>query len=150
MPSRTLLSYFQSASAAREAKRSASENIISLDGKWKFCYSETVAGAPKGFEVPSYPVSTWDDIDVPSNWQLKGYDKPIYTNIRYPIPVHPPYVPKANPTGCYRREFSVPDDFFEESGKDRRIIMRFHGAESAFYVWVNGQSVGYSQVRLYW
>lgn len=146
MPSRTLLSYYPTTAVALRADRGESRAITCLDGKWKFCYSETVAGCPSGFEKPSYAVSGWKDIDVPSNWQLRGYDRPIYTNIRYPIPVHPPYVPKANPTGCYRRDFSLPDGFFEEGGKHRSIILRFHGAESAFYVWVNGQAVGYSQV----
>ena len=107
-----------------------------------------MGGAPRGFWKPSYSVEGWDQIEVPSNWQLKGYDRPIYTNIRYPIPVHPPYVPRHNPTGCYRREFQVPSDFFNEGGQDRRILLLFHGAGSAFHIWVNGHPVGYSQVGL--
>lgn len=147
LPSHTLLGYFTSVEKARTKRRSQSSNVISLNGKWRFYYSDTIAGAPKNFHKPDFSVESWDQIDVPSNWQMRGYDQPIYTNIRYPIPVHPPYVPKHNPTGCYRREFIVPDDFFTDQGKDRRILLLFHGAESAFHIWVNGQAVGYSQVR---
>lgn len=118
---------------------------MSLDGTWKFYYSPTVSGAPKDFHQPSFTVDDWDDIIVPGNWQLQGYDKPIYTNIRYPIPVHPPYVPHDNPTGCYRRVFQVPRDYYRDANSDRKVLLRFHGAESAFYVWVNGHPVGYSQ-----
>jgi len=145
LPSRTLLSYYPTLQDALSCKQASSTNIISLNGQWKFCYSATVAGAPRRFHDPYFSVADWDDITVPGNWQLQGYDKPIYTNMRYPIPVHPPYVPQDNPTGCYRRTFSVPRDYYTDDSNDKKVFLRFHGAGSAFYVWVNGHEVGYSQ-----
>jgi beta-galactosidase/beta-glucuronidase len=148
LPSRSLLAYYDNLEMALACKRAASHNIVSLNGPWRFHYAPRVSAAPKDFHLPSYEMKGWDLIDVPSNWQLRGYDRPIYTNIRYPIPVNPPYVPADNPTGCYRRNFDVPAKFFEGPDKDdRRILLLFHGAESAFHVWVNGQVAGYSQVR---
>ena len=81
-----------------------------------------------------------DSIEVPSNWQLQGYDKPIYTNVKYPFPVDPPHVPTDNPTGCYSKAFRVPDEWLASDG---RVI--FNGVNSAFYLVCNGQFVGYSQ-----
>ena len=78
---------------------------------------------------------------MPSNWQLAGYDAPIYTNVRYPFPVDPPRVPEDNPTGCYSRTFSV-DPAWLAAGQTRVI---FDGVNSAFYLWCNGHWVGYSQ-----
>ncbi|RTF05205.1 beta-galactosidase, partial [Serratia marcescens] len=78
---------------------------------------------------------------VPGNWQLAGYDAPIYTNVRYPFPVDPPRVPEDNPTGCYSRTFSV-DPAWLAAGQTRVI---FDGVNSAFYLWCNGHWVGYSQ-----
>ena len=118
-------------------------NVMSLNGEWKFYYSSSVASTPPKFFQAEYDDELWDKINVPSNWQMKGYDVPIYTNIKYPIPVHPPYVPKWNPTGCYRKTFTVPSEICPFSSK--QIILRFYGAESAFYVYVNGKKVGYSQ-----
>ncbi|MBR7304376.1 hypothetical protein G3W12_28520, partial [Klebsiella pneumoniae] len=78
---------------------------------------------------------------VPSNWQMQGFDTPIYTNVTYPIPVNPPFVPQENPTGCYSLTFDV-DYAWLQRGQTRII---FDGVNSAFHLWCNGQWIGYSQ-----
>ena len=77
----------------------------------------------------------------PSNWQLQGYDKPIDTNVQYPFPCNPPYVPVDNPTGCYRRGFDLPEDWTGQC----RVFISFEGVNAAMELWVNGLAVGYSQ-----
>jgi beta-galactosidase/beta-glucuronidase len=111
-----------------------------LDGKWKFDYSQNPQSAPKDFFDENFDTSTWDKIDVPSNWQMCGYGHPHYTNVMFPFPVDPPRVPTDNPTGSYVREFDVPDDW-----SDREVILRFDGVDSAFHIWVNGAEVGFSK-----
>lgn len=86
-------------------------------------------------------MSGWDEIPVPSNWQMHGYGIPIYTNVRYPFPADPPHIPHDyNPVGSYRTEFEAPPDW-----EGREVFIHFDGVESAFYVWLNGEMVGYSQ-----
>lgn len=111
-----------------------------LNGVWKFSYSASPAEAPEGFYEDAYDVGSWDDLPVPSNWQMYGYGHPHYTNVNYPFPVDPPHVPTENPTGCYRRNFFVPDEWLE-----CYVTLRFEGVDSAFHLWVNGVAVGYSQ-----
>ena len=135
----TLLPYPDEASA-RTGERAASPWFKLLSGEWRFAYAERPDAAPEGFEKAGYDAADWDTISVPSNWQMLGYGKPNYSNVRYPYPVDPPFVPDDNPTGCYRRIFSVP-----EGWKGRRVFLHFDGVNSAFYVWVNGKEVGYSQ-----
>ncbi|MFT3786246.1 MAG: glycoside hydrolase family 2 TIM barrel-domain containing protein [Tepidisphaeraceae bacterium] len=122
---------------ALSADPRTSSRLLSLSGTWKFAYSLTAEEAPQGFETPAFDVSKWDDIDVPGMWQLQGYGKPWYTNVQYPIPVDPPFVPTHNPTGCYRREFEVPADW---SGQ--RVLLRFEGVDSVFIVFINGVEAG--------
>ena len=113
----------------------------SLNGDWKFHYAPNPDSLLDGFFHEDHDTTGWDDIAVPGNWMLQGYDKPIYCNVKMPIPNTPPFVPqKDNPTGLYRREFDLPADW-----EGRRIILTFGGVESAFYVWVNGQKVGFSK-----
>lgn len=127
--------------SALACEREASTFYMSLNGEWKFHWVNNPADRPKDFYEPDYDVSSWDEIPVPSNWQMHGYDIPIYTNIKYPFPANPPYIPHDyNPVGSYRTFFTVP-----ESWKGRQIFLHFDGVDSAFYVWVNGQNVGYSQ-----
>ncbi|HDX9083802.1 TPA: beta-galactosidase, partial [Klebsiella oxytoca] len=82
-----------------------------------------------------------DTVIVPSNWQMHGYDAPIYTNVTYPIAVNPPYVPTENPTGCYSLTFNIDESWLQEG--QTRII--FDGVNSAFHLWCNGRWVGYGQ-----
>jgi len=115
--------------------------VISLDGKWRFHLAATPEAAPEGFGADGFDDAGWDRIDVPSNWTMEGHDRPIYTNVKMPIPTRPPSVPADdNPTGCYRTTFTVPDEW-----AGRRVVLHFGGVESAFYVWVNGRKVGFSK-----
>ncbi len=115
--------------------------LQNLNGNWEFRLVANPAAVPDGFWNPAFATADWDSIPVPSNWTMQGYDKPIYTNVQMPIPNTPPNVPQDdNPTGLYRKTFDLPADW-----DGRKIIIHFGGVESAFYLWVNGQKVGYSQ-----
>ena len=116
-------------------------NYQLLNGTWKFNWAEKPADRPVDFYKNDYDVSDWDDIEVPSNWQMKGYGYPIYTNVRYPFPKNAPYIPhEFNPVGSYKRTFTIGKDW---NGK--QIFIRFGAVNSAFYLWINGQKVGYSE-----
>src|SRR4051794_24874127 len=80
---------------------------LSLNGDWRFHLSPTLADAPEGFELDTFDDADWATLPVPSNWQMHGHGKPAYTNVSYPFPVDPPYVPSDNPTGDYRVEFTA-------------------------------------------
>ena len=112
----------------------------SLNGTWRFLLVDAPQLSPAGFSDESFADQAWGTLPVPANWQMHGHGTPHYTNVNYPHPVDPPFVPTDNPTGLYRRSFSVPADW---SGK--RIELRFHGVDSAFRVWVNGAFVGLSK-----
>nr|XP_043631574.1 beta-galactosidase [Erigeron canadensis] len=114
--------------------------VKSLSGHWKFFLAQSPTTAPSEFHDSVFQDSTWETIPVPSNWQMHGYDKPIYTNVIYPFPLDPPHVPDDNPTGCYRTYFELPKDW-----EGRRILLHFEAVDSAFHVWINGALVGYSQ-----
>ncbi|WP_420455667.1 glycoside hydrolase family 2 TIM barrel-domain containing protein [Rubrivirga sp.] len=114
---------------------------LSLDGRWAFAFSPNPAARDRDFWQPGYDDAEWDAIDVPSDWHMRGYGQPIYLNVRYPFPKAWPDIPdEINEVGQYRRSFDVPADW---SG--RRVTLHFGGVNSAFYVWVNGREVGYSQ-----
>ncbi len=108
---------------------------LSLNGQWAFRYSERADG-PADFVDRDYDDGGWDRLPVPSHWQLHGYGAPAYTNVRYPFPVDPPFVPDENPTGDYRRWFDVPADF------DGPAVLRFEGVDSCARVWLNGDYLG--------
>jgi beta-galactosidase/beta-glucuronidase len=122
--------------------REASPYFKSLNGDWKFKYAPNPASAPADFYEDDFEASEWATISVPGNWQLRGYDRPIYTNVQYPFPIDDlPRVPEDdNPTGCYRRTFTLPREW-----DGRQIFLLFEGVDSAFHLWINGQMVGYSQ-----
>jgi beta-galactosidase len=127
---------------------SASGGIqLSLDGIWRFRYCQGLADLTAGFEAADFDDGHFDDITVPSSWQLSGvpgpprYGSPAYTNVAYPFPVDPPHVPDRNPTGEYRRHFTLPPEW-EFSGSS---IVRFDGVDSCFALFVNGAAVGHSQ-----
>jgi len=136
----TLVPYPDTESALK-CERQNSEFYKSLNGKWKFNWVSKPSDRPVDFYKPRYDVSGWDEIPVPSNWQMHGYGRPIYLNMRYPFPVNPPYIPHDyNPVGSYRTEFEIPATW-----NDRQVFLHFDGIKSASYIWINGQSVGYSQ-----
>ncbi len=114
--------------------------ILSLNGVWKFCFAEDEKLIPQNFYEQDFNSSAWSDIDVPSCWEMKGYGYANYSNSTYPFPNNPPYISCDNPTGCYIKRFEIPEQW---SGK--RIIVRFGGVYSGFYLWVNGQMAGYSE-----
>ncbi|HSN12648.1 MAG TPA: beta-galactosidase, partial [Propionibacteriaceae bacterium] len=115
---------------------------LDLDGTWHFRLVPTLDDVTEGFETPGYDVSRWDEITVPSSWQMTDiageapYGKPAYLNVRYPFSVDVPHLPEANPTGEYVRTFTLPEDFGD------RAVLRFDGVESCFAVWVNGVRLG--------
>lgn len=113
----------------------------SLNGRWRFQFLNSPDEAPANFMNRSYSHQSWDEIKVPSNWQVLGYGQPIYTNITHPFAVTPPRVPAdQNETGLYRKTFRIPGEW-----ADQRIFIHFAGVQSACYVYVNGQEVGYSE-----
>jgi len=127
--------------SALAGDRWASPFVRSLNGTWKFTWVRKPADRPARFFVDDYDVSDWDDVPVPSNWEILGYGVPIYTDVAYPFPPDPPHVPHDyNPVGSYRTSFTVPD-----SWSDRQVFLHFGGIKSAGYVWVNGHEVGYTQ-----
>ncbi len=119
----------------------ANSRYRSLNGDWKFNYSDSPAMRPTDFYKNDYDVSAWPDIPVPSNWEREGYGYAIYVNVPYPFEIDEPNVPtEENPVGSYRRNFDVPDAW---SGDE--VFLEFGAVSSAFYVWINGEYVGYSE-----
>ncbi|OEU95996.1 glycoside hydrolase family 2 TIM barrel-domain containing protein [Streptomyces oceani] len=117
----------------------------SLNGDWRFHWTPNPEGRPQDFWRPDFDDSGWDTLAVPANWEVNGYGKPIYLNVDYPWkgheqPTYPDVPTSHNPVGSYRRTFTVPGDW---SG--RRTLISFQGVKSAFFVWLNGESVGYSE-----
>ena len=113
----------------------------SLNGSWKFHYSDSPSLRPKSFFRPDFDASDWADIPVPSNWERQGFGYPIYINVPYPFEIDEPNVPvDDNPVGSYRRSFEVPDNWL---GRD--VFLQLGAVSSAFYVWINGEYVGYSE-----
>ncbi|CAI0461856.1 unnamed protein product, partial [Linum tenue] len=115
--------------------------VKSLSGFWKFFLAPCPAKVPPAFHDVAFQDAEWGMLPVPSNWQMHGFDKPIYTNVVYPFPLDPPHVPQDdNPTGCYRTYFQIPKEW-----EGRRIFLHFEAVDSAFIAWINGMPVGYSQ-----
>lgn len=121
--------------------REESDRILFLNGTWKFRYYNSIYDVKEEFYREGYDVSAYDEIKVPGVWQNAGYDRHQYTNVRYPFPFDPPYVPQDIPCGAYVREFN-----FRKDAKAGRVYLNFEGVDSCFYVWLNGEYVGYSQV----
>ncbi|MCD6355067.1 MAG: beta-galactosidase, partial [Prolixibacteraceae bacterium] len=116
--------------------------VMSLNGTWRFYWAADIDVSPVNFYKTNYDDSHWARIPVPSNWQMLGFGTPIYTNIVYPFDKNPPFVegPNRRPVGTYRKEFKLPVEW-----DNQNITLRFEGVQSAFYLWVNGKKVGYSQ-----
>lgn len=121
--------------------REKSDRFQLLNGDWKFKYYKSIYDLQEEFYREETLTETYDEIPVPGIWQNYGYDSHQYTNVRYPIPLDPPYVPQENPCGTYIHEF----DYSKEE-KAPKAYLNFEGVDSCFYVWMNGQYVGYSQV----
>lgn len=127
--------------ARRFQLNTQNERRRSLDGVWKFKLVKNPSLALTDFFKTSYNVSDWQNINVPGSWELQGFDAPIYTDVTYPFKANPPFVPQDyNPIGHYVHEFTVPENW-----KGMDVIMDFEGVESAFYLWINGKMVGYSE-----
>lgn len=150
---------YENAQQALSCDPASSSWTMSLDGAWRFAlYARPELVEP--FWEPEFDASGWQGIRVPGNWETQGFGEPIYTNVVYPWDYHsrerhiirpdgdndgrglpnPPFIPGDNPTGCYIRSFSVDPDW---SGRD--VFIEFGGVETAFYLWINGQAVGYAQ-----
>lgn len=140
LPNRSPLFAFDTEAEAAKAGRDRGSWYISLNGDWKFHYSESPTDVPEDYMNPRFKDSSWDKIDVPSCWDMRGYDYPHYTNVQMPWPNMPPTVPDRNPTGIYRRTFEIPQNW-----KKRRVVLHFDGVESCFIPFVNGQSLGFSK-----
>ena len=122
-----------------EPKRS--KFYISLNGKWKFFHSKNPFDRPKDFYKTEFDLSNWKTIDVPGHWELQGWSQPIYLDEEYPFPVDPPKIPiERNEVGSYYKSFDYPAYW-----RGRDVFIRFSGVRSAFYFWINGAKVGYSQ-----
>ena len=121
--------------------RFSSDRVICLNGTWEFQYFNSIYDLQEKFYEQGYDCSRFTQVEVPGVWQNYGYDSHQYTNVRYPIPLDPPYVPQENPCGAYVRKF-----YYEIPEEAPRAYLNFEGVDSCFYVWVNGKYVGYSQV----
>ncbi len=135
----TLIPY-DDAESALSGDRSRSPFFKLLNGAWSFACFPSPESAPANFQDEDFDCSLWDDIVVPSHWQMKGYGHPHYTNVIYPFPIDPPRVPSENPTGCYVRSFTVGEEW-----KGRRLMLMFRGVDSFFQVWINGSFAGMSK-----
>ena len=121
--------------------REDSDRFQLLNGVWKFQYYKSVYDLKEAFYRTSFNTKDFDDITVPGVWQIAGYDSPQYTNIRYPFPFDPPYLPQDIPCGAYVRKFT-----YHENIDAPKIYLNFEGVDSCFFVWLNGKYTGYSQV----
>lgn len=131
---------YADASAAKSGKRGRSPFYQTLNGIWKFNYLPSVKQVDPAFRTERFDAGSWDELLVPSCWQTSGYDQLHYTNVNYPIPYDPPFVPDDNPAGLYIRDFRIGEAW---ETKDKYVV--FEGVNACFYVWVNGVFVGYSQ-----
>lgn len=125
-------------------QRETSAYFKSLCGEWRFKFLESFEDFRDEFAAEDFDCSALDDIEVPKSWQMyvdRNYDKPMYSNLEYPFPTDPPHVPDKNPCGVYFKNFELDGAFAK-----RELFLNFEGVDSAFYVWLNGSFVGYSQV----
>jgi beta-galactosidase len=132
---------YRSRDLAIRSDRMEAENYIDLNGKWKFSWVRKPADRPVDFYKNNFDVSDWDDINVPGNWERQGYGVPQYLDEEFPFPADWPSIPNEyNPVGSYKRFFELPKKWMDEE-----IFIHIGAVRSAFYIWVNGEKVGYSQ-----
>ena len=134
-------SYYLPFADEEESHTGVSSRVFSLNGEWAFRYFESFGQAVDPEEGLCFDEEEMGSIPVPSCWQNHGYGRHMYTNVRYPFPVDPPFVPDENPCGLYVRHFEL-----EEKDQEARWFLNFEGVDSCFYLWVNGEFAGYSQV----
>ena len=140
-PTASLYRYEDVKSALANESWENSLNYQSLNGEWRFNYAASVPERPISFYKPDYDTSGWNKIKVPSNWELEGYGTPIYTNVVYPFPKNPPFIPHdINSVGSYKRHFEIPENW-----EDKELYLHFGAVSGAMYVYLNGQMVGYSE-----
>lgn len=145
LPSKATFVPYDSLDKAKRGERTESERYFDLCGEWKFRLFNSYREKEDGFAEESYDSSEWDNIPVPSCWQMLGYDYPIYSNVQYPWEkIQEPTPPEAptdyNPVGCYIKKFTLPQNF-----KKERVVIAFEGVESAYYLYVNGTKCAYSE-----
>ncbi len=145
LPSRATFTPYASMDQAKRGDPQRSGRRLDLNGLWKFRLYQDIREKPYAFSNPEFDASTWDEIPVPSSWQMQGYEAPIYTNVQYPWEgnerMHPPLAPTTfNSCGCYRRTVTIAKEFLLS-----RAVLTFEGVESCFYLYVNGTCVGYSE-----
>lgn len=135
---------FESEALAANNEPEKASNYVSLNGIWKFNWSRSPEERPTDFYKESFDISQWSDIKVPANWEVEGFGIPIYTNTSYPFQkgeLAPPDIPDGyNPVGSYKRTFEIPADW-----NGQELFIHLGAVKSAFYIWINGEKVGYSQ-----
>lgn len=132
---------FSSVEDALENNWNKSGSYLSLNGTWKFKWSENPEASPQDFFSEKFNDSKWDNLVVPSNWEMHGYGDPVFRNISHPFRSNPPFIPHDyNPVGSYRKTFTLPSNW-----KEKEVFLRMEGTTSASFVWVNGKEVGYNQ-----
>ena len=141
MQPKNLIVPFETVETAKTQNYNNTQYYESLNGLWKFNWSRNTIKRPIDFYKNEYDVSKWNDIKVPADWQMEGYGDPIYVNVNYPFKIDLPNIPKQyNPVGSYKRNFIIPENW-----QGREVIVHLGGVNSAFYIWINGEKVGYSQ-----
>ncbi len=140
-PRATFYSFPSKDNALKEDNWKNSPFYKSLNGTWKFYYSDSVQSRPADFYKNNFSLKGWDTISVPSNWEMKGFGLPIYTNVVYVFPKNPPFIPhNMNNVGSYKRDFDIPNNW-----KNKDIYLHFAGVSGAMYIYINGVQVGYSE-----
>ncbi len=140
LPARATLAPYHSAATAKAGDNRRSRWLLDLNGDWQFKLYKSPRAVPGNVTKPTISDKSWDKLPVPSNWTQHGYSSPIYTNVIMPFKNEPPFVPEDNPTGVYRKNFTIPKEW-----NGRRIVLHVGGAESVLCIWVNGKWVGMSK-----
>jgi beta-galactosidase len=140
-PTASFYKYLDEADALKNDSWHNSSLYKSLNGTWNFYYADSVQARPAEFYKNNFDLRGWATITVPSNWEMKGFGIPVYTNVKYMFPANPPFIPhNINNNGSYKRDIEIPDDW---DGKD--VYLHFAGVSGAMYVWLNGEMVGYNE-----
>jgi len=140
-PTASFYKYIAKKNALENESWENSENYRSLNGTWNFYYADSVNARPVDFYKNDFDMKGWDTISVPSNWEMKGFGIPVYTNIKYMFPANPPFIPhNINNNGSYKREFEIPENW-----REKDMYLHFAGVSGAMYIWVNGEFVGYNE-----